>query len=86
LPIDYGILIISGDKTNEEAIFPGSTAEKIGLQEGDIIAEFNGEKITTDNSLAKIIQKHAPGDKVNLKVLRDGKELIFEALLGEMEK
>ena len=76
LPVNYGALILKGDD-KEPAIVPGSPADKIGLKEGDIILEFNGEKITRENPLAKIIMKYYPGDKVNLKVLRNNKELYF---------
>jgi S1-C subfamily serine protease len=82
LPVNYGALIQKGDK-GEPAIFPGSPAERAGLREGDIILEFNGEKITTKNTLAKIITKYNPGDKVTLKVLRENKEKIFEVILSE---
>lgn len=82
LPVDYGAWVIKGEG-GEAAIFPGSAAEKAGLKEGDIILEFNGEKITTENTLAKIIMKYNPGDKVTLKILREGKEKIFEVILGE---
>jgi len=56
------------------------------LKENDIILEFNGEKINTENSLTKIISKYNPGDKITLKVLRDGKENTFEATLSEKEE
>ena len=82
LPVNYGALIVRGEK-GESAIFPNSPAEKIGLKEGDIILEFNGEKITSENPLAKIIMKYQPGDKVTLKVLRNGKEISLEAILSE---
>jgi S1-C subfamily serine protease len=82
LPVDYGALIIRGER-GEDPIFKNSPAEKIGLKEGDIILEFNGEKITTENSLAKIISKYNPGDKVSLKVQRKEKILYFQAILGE---
>ena len=82
LPVNYGALIVKGEK-GENAIFPGSAAEKAGLKEGDIILEFNGEKITAENPLAKIIMKYNPGDKVTLKVLRQNKEIFFEVVLGE---
>jgi len=82
LSVDYGAWVRKGEG-GEAAIFPGSAAEKIGLKEGDIILEFNGEKITTENSLAKIIMKYNPGDKVTLKILREGKEKIFEVILEE---
>lgn len=82
LPVNYGAWVTRGEQ-GESAIFPGSAAEKIGLKENDIILEFNGEKITVENSLAKIIMKYNPGDKITLKILRDGKEKIIEATLGE---
>ncbi len=82
LPVNYGAWIQKGGQ-GEAAVFPGSVAEKAGLKEGDIILEFNGEKITAENSLAKILQKYNPGDKVVLKILREGKELPIEVILGE---
>ena len=82
LPVDYGAWVQKGEG-GEPAIFPGSAAEKVGLEEGDIILEFNGEKITTENTLAKMIMEYDPGDKITLKILRQGKEKIFEVVLGE---
>ncbi|GAI03948.1 unnamed protein product, partial [marine sediment metagenome] len=60
LPVDYGALIVGGGP-GEPAIWPDSAAEKAGLKEEDIVLEFNNEKITTENSLAKIIMKYSPG-------------------------
>jgi len=85
LKYDYGALIVRGDN-GEPAIVPGSSAEKAGLKEGDVILEFNNEKITPDNSLAKIISKYNPGDKVSLKILRNGKIFTVEVILGEREE
>jgi len=82
LAVDYGAWVIRGEG-GESAIFPDSPAEKIGLKEGDIILEFNGEKITTENSLAKIIMKYNPGDKVVLKILKKGQEKTIEVALAE---
>jgi len=82
LPVDYGAWVQKGGQ-GEPAIFPGSAAEKAGLKEGDIILEFNGEKITTENTLAKIIQSYNSGDKVVLKISREGEEKDVEVTLGE---
>lgn len=83
LPVNYGAWVVRGENPGEVAIYSGSAAEKAGLKEKDIILEFNNEKITSENSLAKIIIKYNPGDKVTLKILRDGKEQIFNLTLGE---
>jgi len=86
LPVNYGAWIVSGDEPGETTIFPGSAAEKVGLKEGDIVLEFNHERITPENSLAKIIMKYNPGDKIALKILRDSKEKMIEVTLGERSK
>jgi len=83
LLVDYGALIVKGENPSETAITPGSAAEKAGLQESDIILEFDGERITLQNSLAKIIQRYNPEDKVVLKILREKEEKIIEVTLGE---
>ncbi len=82
LPISYGAWVIKGGG-GEAAIFPDSAAEKAGLKEGDIILEFNQEKITTENSLAKIIMKYDPGDKISLKILRQDEAKYITSTLGE---
>jgi len=82
LPVNYGAWIIRGEQ-GEPAITPGSAAQDAGLKEGDIILEFAGEKITPENSLAKIIMLYNPGDKVVLKILRNNQEKIVEVILGE---
>lgn len=82
LSVDYGALILKGDN-GESAITKNSAADRAGLKEKDVILEFNGEKITKDNSMSKIIQKYNPQDKVTLKVLRDNKEMSIDVTLGE---
>lgn len=81
--IDYGALIVGDD---DSAVVEDSPAQKAGIKEGDVILEMNGEKITKDNSLAKIISKYDPFDKVNLKILRDGQEIYLNLTLGEWEE
>ncbi|HUW72007.1 MAG TPA: trypsin-like peptidase domain-containing protein [Candidatus Humimicrobiaceae bacterium] len=82
LPVNYGAWVQKG-ASGEPAIFQNSAAEKAGLREGDIILEFNKEKITTENTLAKIIVKYDPGDRVVLKILRDKQEINIEVILDE---
>ena len=85
LSVDYGALIIKGEK-GEVAIVAGSSAEEAGLQEGDIILEVDNEKITAQNSLAKIIKKYNPEDQVSLKMLRGEEEEIIDIVLGEYKE
>ncbi len=83
LPVDYGALIISGGP-GEEAVYYGSAADSAGLREGDILLEFDEEKLTKENHLATVITRYYPGDEVDLKVLRGDKEKEMRITLGEM--
>jgi serine protease Do len=82
LPVTYGALIEKGDSATP-AVTPGSAADTAGMREGDILLEFNGERISPDNSLAKLIQKYNPKDTVVVKILRDDQEKILQVTLGE---
>ena len=81
LSVNYGALIV-GDK-DHPGVIAGSPAEKVGLKEGDIILELNGQKITLENSLASLIRKYEPYQKVRLKVLRKDEIKYFDVVLGE---
>lgn len=85
LDVDYGALIVRGSDPTELAVIPGSPADIAGLEENDIILEVNGQKIDSDHSLARQLQKYDPDDTVTLKVSHDGKEKIIEATLAEVE-
>lgn len=82
LSVDYGALVERGED-GQPAISSDSAAEKAGLKEKDIILEINGQKITTENSLSKMIVKYNPGDKITLKILRGDEEKTIEVVLGE---
>lgn len=81
LPVDYGALLTSSGE--EPAVLPDSPGKKAGLKEGDIVLEFGGLKVDQDNTLGDLISKKRIGDKVGIKILRQGKELILQAILEE---
>ena len=74
LPVDYGVLLVKGPNA-EPAVMANGPAQKAGIKEGDIILELEGEKITQTNTLASIINSRRAGEKISLKILREGKTL-----------
>jgi len=82
LPADYGAWI-TADGGSGAAVIAGSPAQAAGLKDGDVILEISGQKLDQKNSLARVIAKYNPGDKVKLKVRRAGDEIELEATLGE---
>jgi len=83
LPINYGAFIIKEHLPNDYAIVPGSSADKAGIKEGDIILEFNDTKVEEGSGLDELVQKNSVGDKVKIKYLRDGVKKTTFATLQE---
>jgi len=83
LDVEYGALLRRGDDPSELAVVPGSPADKAGLEENDIILEINGDKVGDPQSLVRILGQYAPGEQVELKVLKDGEEVTTTVDLGK---
>ena len=83
-----GISIVDADEDGVEimSVDPDSPAEKAELEEGDIILEFDGRKITGGKMLVDEIRMHQPEDKVKLKIKRDGKTMDVTVELGEYSR
>ncbi len=65
-------------------VLPGSPAEKAGLQRGDVIREFNGKKVSNQESLIEEVGRTPPKTRVKIKILRDGKAQDLFLTTGEM--
>lgn len=53
-------------------VFSGSPAEAAGISRGDIIVEFDGQQVKTKQELNNAKNQKSIGDKVKVKVYRDG--------------
>jgi serine protease Do len=56
-------------------------ADKAGIKEGDVIIKINEDKVNKSSELQEQISKYHPGDKVDVTVMRDGKEREITATL-----
>ena len=62
-----------------------SPSDKAGIKAGDIILEFNGEKIKEMKELPKIVAQTEVGKIVKIKIWRNKKEIIKNIKLGRLE-
>ena len=58
-----------------------SAAEKAGLQSGDVITKFGGNKITSIDELNMYKQNYSSGDTVSMTVSRNGKNITLNVVL-----
>lgn len=85
LPADYGALVVRENLPGDHAVVPGSTADKAGLKEFDIILECNDKKITSETPLSDHIADLPIGAPLALKIMRGGKEETLKTILEECE-
>ncbi|MBK0380268.1 Do family serine endopeptidase [Mucilaginibacter segetis] len=75
---------VNSDKTNGlyiSGLMKGGGAEAAGLKEGDIITKVDGNTVYESSDLQERVARLQPGDKINLTVMRDGKEKDFNVTL-----
>ena len=60
-----------------------SAAERAGLQKGDIITSFAGEKVESADDLNAIKAKQTPGDVVSVVVDRNGREITLDLVIPQ---
>ncbi len=89
LPTKEGVLIASvepGGPAAKAGLKGGSTEATIDGQPvtlgGDIITEADGKKITNMEQVIELISEKKPGDEIQVKYLRDGKEQTATVKLG----
>lgn len=75
-------------KTDEGALIAdvtkGSPAERAGLQRGDVIVKFQGERMKDPNQLRKAVAATPVGTVADVTVIRNGVERNFKVKIGEL--
>src|SRR5262245_59355459 len=93
LPVDHGVLVArtqSDDSFAQAGIRGGRQTYLVGnslmILGGDIILEADGQSIHSMAELDRVIDKKRPGDVVNLKILRQGREMMLRVTLIERSR
>jgi serine protease Do len=66
-PASSGVLV---DEVTED-----SPAEKAGIRRGDVVVEFDGERVRSARQFTRLVQETPDGRKVQAAVLRDGQKV-----------
>jgi serine protease Do len=77
-----GLPRIGGALVNK--VTPGSSADKAGVQVGDVILSFAGRDIATSADLPPLVGSTKPGSKADLVLYRDGKNMTVPLTVGEL--
>ena len=64
---------------------PGSASEKAGLKRGDLVYAVNGKEVDSPNELQRVIASLKPGDKADISIEREKKEMTVPMTLGSRE-
>ncbi|MFF7437516.1 trypsin-like peptidase domain-containing protein [Streptomyces sp. NPDC008122] len=72
-------------KDGSASVTAGGPAAKAGLRPGDVITRVDGQRVHNGEELIVKIRAHRPGDKLELTLSRDGKELTKTLTLGSSQ-
>jgi S1-C subfamily serine protease len=75
LGVDHGAVV--------SQLGANSPAAQGGVQSGDIVTSFNGRDVYSSDELLQGLVQHAPGDRVQLGVVRGGQTMNVTVTLGE---
>lgn len=84
LSVKYGAWLKS--QNGQTAVRRGSSAEKIGLKEGDIIVAINGSRIGAAGSVSSLVSEYSAGETIKITIVRENKEIELSAKLDAYPK
>lgn len=84
--IDEGIASALGLPRNVGELInrvePGEAADKAGIRSGDVVVKVAGQDVTPDQTLSFLVANQAPGTRIPIELLRDGKRMTVTATVG----
>ncbi len=62
---------------------PDSPAAKAGLKQGDVVLEYNGQRVEGTQQFVRMVHETPPGHEVKLRISRNGETQTLTATIGE---
>jgi serine protease Do len=66
-----------------QAVEPGKGAATAGIQPGDVVLRVAGKEVSPQQSLSFIVANTAPGSRIPIELMRDGKRMTVTAIVGK---
>ncbi len=76
-------IIATGGQVEVEKVVHSSPAELCGIQKGDIILSIDKATIRSASDVIRVVRSLRPGQKINIKILRNDNEKLLTATIGE---
>ena len=64
-------------------VVPGAPAARAGLSVGDVVLSIGGTRVRGSQEAVRAVLAHRPGERVDLRVLRGGREQTIAVTVGE---
>lgn len=81
---EFGVKDLKGALVS--GVMKGSPAEKAGIKQGDVILQYNGKIVDDTGHLRNMVSQTPIGTKVQVKLLRQKKEVGVEVVIAELPK
>ena len=81
LSVTEGAYVVGGENSATGVVSEGP-ADKAGVKDKDIITKINGLTVGRQGGVSSLIGEYAPGDTVELVIVRDGRELTTKVTLA----
>jgi 2-alkenal reductase len=75
LSVNYGFYVLD--------VSPGGPAANADVRKGDVVLAIDGQKIDQQHSFTEVLFAYKPGDKVDVTILRDSKQISVSVTLGQ---
>lgn len=66
-----------------QTVQPGQAAAAAKMQPGDVVLKVDGQDVSPDNTLSFIVANTAPGKRIPIELIRDGKRMTIYAVVGK---
>jgi len=80
------LTIVPSQRALVASVTPNSPAAKAGIKQGDVILSANGHPIKTMHDLPRLVAATPIGQKLELTIRRNGKEMTVAATIAEMKE